>query len=140
MAANVNLLQTQAQCDEALDSLNREKRMYERRDYNQAYTDTEAADRATTTAAQLSKAEDDVTRYTTDVARTGLSASEMRTAQRALINATARRDRLRLTSEAVTGAAAYLADVDADQVDAQLATLQTAIAEVTAHRATVPAA
>jgi len=39
---------------------------------------------------------------------------------------------------AEAGPLAYLADVDADQVDAQIATLDAAIAAVTAHKNTLP--
>ncbi len=138
MPADVNLLTTKAECDQALDSLTKEKAAYQHRDDNQTYADGLATDRAATLAAQLAKATDDVTRYTADVARTGLTAAEMRTAQRALIAATARRDNLRLSNTAITGATAYLADVDADQVDAQIATLDAAIRAVTARKATLP--
>jgi len=39
---------------------------------------------------------------------------------------------------AEAGPLAYLADVDADQVDTQIATLDAAIAAVTAHKNTLP--
>ncbi|TYZ10575.1 hypothetical protein FY528_08910 [Hymenobacter lutimineralis] len=137
--ADVTVLKTYADCDAALASLRKEKATYAHRDYNQSYAETQASDRATTLAAQHAKALDDVTRYTTDVARTDLTKQELTTARRNLIAATARRDSLALSMEAVSGAEAYLADVDADQVDAQLSTLDAAIAAVTAHRATLSA-
>lgn len=139
MPANVSLLTTRAECDLTLASLTKEKAAYARRDYNQTYFDSAATDRATTTAAQLAKAKDDVTRYTADVARVGLTPAELRASQRALIAATARRDNLQLSNDTLTGDAAYLADVDADQVDAQLATLEAAMQAVTARRAALPA-
>ena len=139
MAADVSLLTTKAECEEALDSLTKEKATYAHRDYNQSYADGLATDRATTLTAQLGKATDDVTRYTADVARTGLTPVELRTAQRALIGAIARRDNLRLSTAAVSGPTAYLADVDADQVDAQVATLEKAIQAVTARKDALPA-
>jgi hypothetical protein len=138
MAADVNLLTTKAECDQALASLTKEKGSYEHRDYNQSYADTQATDRATTLTAQLAKAADDVTRYTADVARTGLTEVEKRASQRALIAATARHATLQLNSAAVTGPPAYLADVDADQVDAQIATLDAAIQAVTNRKAALP--
>jgi hypothetical protein len=138
MAADINLLTTQADCDQALASLTKEKGTYEHRDYNQSYADTQATDRATTVAAQLAKATDDVAHYTTEAARTGLTPAETRAARRALIAATARRDNLTLSSDSTTGSTAYLADVDADQIDAQIATLNTAIQAVTARKAALP--
>ena len=138
MAADVNLLTTKAECDQALASLTKEKGSYEHRDYNQSYADTQATDRATTLTAQLAKAADDVTRYTADVARTGLTEVEKRASQRALITATARHATLQLNNAAVTGPTAYLADVDADQVDAQIATLDAAIQAVTNRKAALP--
>ena len=139
MPADVTLLRTQAECDAALASLTKEQGTYAHRDYNQTYADGVATDRATTTTAQLAKATDDVAHYTSEVARTGLTRTEMNAARRALISATARRDNLQVSSEAVTGAAAYLSDVDADQVDAQIATLQAAINAVQARKAALPA-
>lgn len=138
MPADVTLLTTKAECDTALASLTKEKATYAHRDYNQTYADGVAADRATTTAASLAKATADVAHYTTEVARPGLSASELRAAQRSLNAAVYRRDNLTLTSGDLSGPTAYLTDVDADQVDAQLATLDAAIAAVTAHKATLP--
>ena len=138
MPADVTLLTTKAECDTALASLIKEKGTYEHRDYNQSYADTQATDRATTLAAQLAKAADDVTHYTAEAARTGLTESEKRAAQRALIAATARKANLALSTSAVTGPTAYLADVDADQVDAQIATLDAAIQAVTVRKAALP--
>jgi hypothetical protein len=137
--ADVRLLKTYADCDAALASLRKEKATYAHRDYNQSYSETQATDRAGTLAAQHAKALDDVTRYTEDVARTGLTKQQQTTARRNLIVASARRDSLALSMEAVSGAEAYLAGVDADQVDAQIATLDQAIQEVTDHKATLRA-
>ncbi|MBF9221060.1 hypothetical protein [Hymenobacter ruricola] len=135
--ANLNLLTTKAECDQALIGLTKERGAYAHRDSNDAYADGVATDRATTVAAQLAKATADVARYTTDVARPGLTPVELRTAKRALINATSRRDNLQLSSEATTGPTAFLAEVDDDQVDGQLAVLDKAIQDVTAHKDTL---
>jgi hypothetical protein len=139
LMADVKLLKTRVDCDAALASLRKEKATYAHRDYNQSYTETQATDRATTLAAQHAKALDDVARYTADVARTGLTKQEQTTARRNLITATARRDSLALSMEGVSGADAYLAGVDSDQVDAQIATLDAAIQEVLGHQATLSA-
>lgn len=138
MPANINFLTSKAECDVALTSLTKEKGSYEHRDYNQSYADSQATDRATTLTAQLGKATDDVAHYTTEVARTGLTEAESRVAQRALIAATARRANLALSTAAVSGPTAYLSDVDADQVVAQIATLDAAIQAVTARKVALP--
>ncbi len=138
MAANVALLTTRAECDQALAALTKERNTYAHRDYNQTYADAQAADRAGTVAAQLAKAQADVAHYTAEVARPGITPTELRAAKRSLIAATSRRDNLALSSETSSGPLAYLADVDADQVDAQIATLDAAIAAVTAHKNTLP--
>jgi len=133
------LLATRADCDTALASLTKEKAAYDRRDYNQTYADTAATDRAGTIATQLAKAIADVAHYTTEVARAGITDAELRTAKRALIAARGRRDNLELSGETTSGPLAYLADVDADQVDAQLATLEAAMQAVGARKAALPA-
>ena len=138
MPADVTLLTTRAACDQALVSLTKERGTYAHRDANQTYADAQATDRAGTIATQLTKATDDVAHYTAEVARPGLSDAELRSAKRSLIAATSRRDNLALSSETTSGPAAYLADVDADQVDAQIATLDSAIQAVTAHKNTLP--
>jgi hypothetical protein len=138
MPADVNLLTTKAECDQAFESLTKEKAAYQHRDTNQAYADGVATDRATTLTAQLAKATDDVAHYTAEVARPGLTPAQKTAAQRALIAATARQGNLQLSSAAVTGPTAYLADVDADQVDAQIATLDSALQAVSARKAALP--
>ncbi|MGI4870919.1 MAG: hypothetical protein ACRYFX_07045 [Janthinobacterium lividum] len=138
MPADVTLLTTKAECDVALASLTKERATYAHRDYNQTYADGVATDRATTTTAQLAKAQDDVAHYTAEVARPGLKDSEKRATQRSLNAAVYRRDNLLLSNAAVSGPTAYLTDVDADQVDGQIAVLDAAIAAVTARKAALP--
>ncbi|GAA4041660.1 hypothetical protein GCM10022409_29590 [Hymenobacter glaciei] len=139
MAASLATLTTRAECDEALKGLAAELATYQHHDYNTTYADGLAETRATTTAARLAKATDDVAHYTAEAARTGLTPVELRRAQGALITATAQRDRLALATTALTGAPAYLSDVDADQIDSQIAVLTAAQTAVTAHRPTLTA-
>ncbi|MDO7876994.1 hypothetical protein Q5H93_19770 [Hymenobacter sp. ASUV-10] len=139
MPANVNLLKTRAECDEALASLTREKASYDRSEYNDTYADNAAAYTASTNAKKLAKAEADVVRYTADVARTDISATELNAAKRSLIDAKARREKLQLSDPAATGPAAYLGEVNDDQTDKQLEVLQGAIDDVTAHKDTLSA-
>lgn len=139
MSANVNLLTTRAECDEALASLTREKASYDRSEYNDTYADNAAAYTASTNAKKLAKAEADVVRYTADAARTDVSPAELHAAKRALIDATARREKLLLSDPAATGPAAYLGEVNDDQNDGQLGILQGAIDDVKAHKDTLSA-
>ena len=135
MSASLSLLTIRAECDEALAGLAAELATYQHRDSNIAWADGQAGTRATTTAARLAKATDDVAHYTAEAARAGLTPAEKLRAQNSLITATAQRDRLTLATGAQTGAAAYLSDVD--QLDAQIATLTAAQTAVTAHKATL---
>ena len=137
MAASLSTLTTRAECDDALKGLTAELATYQHRDSNTTYADGLAQTRATTTAGRLAKATDDVAHYTIEAARAGLTPTELRRAQGALITATAQHGRLALATTAQTGSEAYLADVDADQIDAQIATLTAAKTGVTAHRATL---
>ena len=139
MAADVTLLKTKADCDVAVASLTKERGTYTHRDYNQSYSETQVAERATTVAAQLDKAIADVAHYTGEVARPGLTANELRAARRALITATARRDNLQLSSETVSGPDAYLDQVNGDQVDGQMAVLDQRIQDVLTHKDTLSA-
>ena len=136
MAASLSLLTTRAECDEVLAGLAAELATYQHRDSNISYADGQAATRATTVAARLAKAIDDVAHYTTEAARTGLTAAEKFRAENSLITAKTQRDRLTLTTGAQTGAAAFLTEVNGDQIDAQIAVLTTTQTAVTGHKAT----
>ena len=68
MPADITLLTTKADSDQALASLTKEKGTYEHRDYNQSYADGVATDRATTLTARLAKATDDVAHYIIEAA------------------------------------------------------------------------
>lgn len=139
MAADVTLLTTRAECDVALASLTQEKGSYVHRDTNRDYADTEADRRAKTRADQLAQAEKAVTYYTATAANLDLNDDDRFRAQNSLISATARRDKLKLSSKMATGPTAYLAEVDDDQIDGQIAVLDAAIQAVTAHKDTLPA-
>ena len=137
MPADVTLLKTKAECDQAVASLTKEKTAYQHRDSSQEYADTLATDRATTVSAQLTKAIDDVAHFTTEVARPGQTPVEIRAAKRGLIAATSRRDNLLLSSETTSGPEAFLGEVDADQVDGQITVLDQAILNVKNHKDTL---
>lgn len=139
MAANLSLLTTRAECDEALAGLAAELKTYQHRDSNISYADDQAQTKATTTAARLTKAIDDVTHYTAEAARAGLTVAEKFRADNSLITAKTQRDRLTLTTGAQTGSAAFLSEVDGDQIDAQIAVLLTTQTAVTNHKDTLSA-
>ena len=139
MAANLSLLTTRAECDEALAGLAAELKTYQHRDSNISFADDQAATRATTVAARLAKATDDVAHYTSEVARTGLSAAEKFRAENSLITANTQRARLTLTTGTQTGSVAFLSEVGGDQIDAQIAVLTTTQTAVTNHKATLSA-
>lgn len=136
MSASLSSLTTRAECDAALVLLAAKLAIFQHRDDNITFADDQATARASSTAARLAKAIDDVARYTADVARPGITAVEKLRAQNGLISATAQRDHLALATSAQTGADAYMVDVAADQVDSQIAVLTASQAAVTAHRAT----
>ena len=139
MAANLSLLTTRAECDEALAGLAAELKTYQHRDSNISYADDQAQTRATTTAARLAKATDDVAHYTAEVARTGLTAAEKFRAENSLITAKTQRERSALATGAQTGSVAFLSEVDGDQIDAQVDVLTRTQTAVTNHKATLPA-
>ena len=139
IAANISLFTTRAECDEVLAGLAAELKTYQHRDSNISYVDDQAETRATTTAARLAKAIDDVAHYTAEAARTGLIAAEKFRAENSLIAAKTQRDRLTLATGTQTGSAAFLSEVDGDQIDAQIAVLTTTQTAVTNHKATLPA-
>ncbi len=139
MPASLTTLTTRAQCDEALASLAAEVRTYQHRNTNLAFADETATLNQADTATQLAGATASVTFFTDSLARPNLPTAEKKRLESQLLTARYRFDRLTAQSGTQTGSAAYLADVDADQVAAQVAVLTAAQAAVTAHRATLPA-
>ena len=137
MTASLSLLTTRAECDEALASIAAKLAGYQHRDSNISWADDQAATRATTTAARLAKALDDVAHYTTEAARTGLTAAEKFRAENSLITAKAQRDRLTLAKGTQTGSVAFMSDVENDQNDAQIALLTATQTAVTNHKPTL---
>lgn len=127
------------ECTEALTSLQKELALYQHRDSNVVWADGQAADQAASRASRLAKATADVAHYTGEVARPGQTLVELTRNRKALISATAQRDVLTLDSAAQGGSVAYLTDVDADQLTAQVAVLTAAVQQVQARLAALPA-
>jgi hypothetical protein len=138
MALTLTLLTTKAECDEAFASLAAELDTYAQRDSNLDFADRQADRASTGAAAQLAGVTAEIAGLTAMLAVPGLSPAQRRTTESKLRRANDRKDNLTERGQARTGAAAFLAEVDAEQVAAQVATLTQAQAAVTAHRATLP--
>jgi hypothetical protein len=139
MAYDVNKLKTRAQCLEAKEKLEAELDGYQNRDNNLAFQDRRE-DRADASAStRLTKATERVTYLTDQLAKTDLSEKDRLRFQRELITANYQKDLLGLRSTSAGGVDEFLADVDSDQVDAQVALLTRAIADVQARHDALPA-
>ena len=139
MALNLQLLTTRAECDEALDNLAAELDGYQHRDGNLDYADRQAGRTATDVAGRLAGVQAEIDSYTTTLAQPNLPAAMRRQFDSKLRRATDRKDNLDERGQARTGAAAFLAGVDADQIAAQVTILTDAQRAVSAHKATLPA-
>ena len=139
MALTLSLLTTHAECDEALESLAAELDTYQQRDSNISFADRQAYRSTTTVSAQLAGVSAEIAGLEAMLATPGLSAAQQRSTSSKLRRANDRRDNLTERGQARTGAQAFLANVDSEQIDAQVATLTSAQSAVTAHRATLAA-
>ena len=139
MAYNVNTLKDRAQCLEAKASLEAEIDGYQNRDQNLDYQDRRE-DRADASAAtRLATAISQVSYLTEQLARPDLSAKDRRRYEDQLLTTNYQKARLQNRTADSGGAAAFLTEVDADQVDAQVALLSGAIAAVQARHDALPA-
>lgn len=139
MALNLNLLTTRAECDEALEDLAAELDTYQTRDANLGYADRQAGRTTTDVAVRLAAVGAEIAGLEAMLAVPGLTTAQQRTTTNKLRRANDRRDNLTERGQARSGAPAFLANVDADQIAAQVAVLTGAQTAVTNHRATLPA-
>ncbi len=139
MALDLTLLTTKAECDEVLSSLEAELDTYTHRDGNLDYADRQSGRINTDVAARLAGVNAEIAAYTAIAATPGLTPLMQKANASNLRRANDRKDNLSERGEKHTGSAAFLADVDADQIAAQVATLTAAQTAVTAHKATLPA-
>jgi|GEM_PF-4968284 len=130
MAYNVNTLKDRAQCLEAKASLEAEIDGYQDRREDRA--DASATTRLATATSQVSY-------LTEQLARPNLSAKDRRSYENQLLTANYQKARLQNRTADSGGAAAFLTEVDADQVDAQVALLSGAITAVQARHDALPA-
>jgi hypothetical protein len=138
MALPLALLTTKAECDEALASLAAELDGYQQRDSNLAFQGRETDRTGTEVAGLLAGVNGEIAGLQASLATPGLPAPLRKQYESKLRRANDRKDNLTERGQARTGAAAFLAEVDAEQVAAQVATLTQAQAAVAAHRATLP--
>ncbi|GAA4374900.1 hypothetical protein [Hymenobacter koreensis] len=139
MAYDVNTLKDRAQCLEAKASLEAEIDGYQNRDQNLAYQDRREDRAGASAASRLATATDRVNYLTEQLARPDLAAADRQRYDDQLLTANYQKARLTNRTANSGGTAAFLADVDADQVDAQVALLTGAIAAVQARHDALPA-
>ncbi|MBO2008139.1 hypothetical protein [Hymenobacter negativus] len=139
MALDLTKLTTRAECDEALESLEAELDTYQHRDDSLDYADRQAGRTSTSVTAQLAGVNAEIAGLEAMLAVPGLTAAQQRTTSGKLRRANDRKDNLTERGQARTGAVAFLADVDTEQVNAQVTVLTNAQTLVTAHKPTLPA-
>ena len=136
----VQLLITQAECDEALTSLNLELRVFTVNDQVLDLRADQASDRATDRATEVQNLTQEVADLTALVPTLTPGTPTHTYNSRRLRTASRRLEDLGLPSgTAARGPQAFLRAVDVRQVQVQVPELQAAIAEVTDHRATLRA-
>ena len=139
MALDPSLLTTRAECDTVLADLAAELDTYQQRDSNLDFADRRSARVQDDVTARLAGVDAEIAAYTAILATPNLTAALRQQNESKLRRANDRKDNLTERGSARTGAAAFLADVDAAQVAAQVATLTDAQAQVTTRRAALPA-
>ena len=138
MPLDLTLLTTKAECDTALADLIAELDTVQQRDSNLDYQDRQAGRSADDVAGRLAGVNAEIASYTATLAQAGIPDSLRRQTQSKLRKANDRKDNLTERGEARTGAAAFQANVDAEQVAAQVTVLTTAQTQVTARKAALP--
>jgi hypothetical protein len=139
MALNLSLLTTKAECDIVLDDVAAELDTYQQRDSTGNYQDRQATRAQSAVTALLAGVNAEITAYTNILATPGLTNQLRRLNQSKLRRANDRLENLTERTTARTGPAAFLGELDDEQVDAQVAVLTRAQSEVTDYKATLPA-
>ncbi|TGE20115.1 hypothetical protein [Hymenobacter elongatus] len=139
MALDLSILTTQAECGEVLDDLTAELASYQNRDTNLDYADTRSEQVKAKVKALLAGVEAEITAFTTILATADLPENVRKQNETKLRRATFRRANLNDQGSARSNAERFLAAVDAEQVDAQVAVLTSAQTKVTERRATLAA-
>ncbi|MBC8083637.1 MAG: hypothetical protein H7Z21_10530 [Hymenobacter sp.] len=139
MALDLTLLTTRAECDEALAGLAAELDVYGNRDTNLEFADRQSDRIQGTVSGRLLGVNALIDSYTATLGQANLPVNVRKSTEILLRRANFQKSNLGDRSAAQTGSAAFLADVDAEQVDAQVVVLTNAQTLVTAHKDTLPA-
>lgn len=134
MALDLTLLTTKAECDEALADLTAELETYQHRTDNLDYAGRQADRSQGDVTARLAGVQAEIDSYTAVLKVPNLSAVLRKQTESKLRRATDRKDNLSERGSTRTGSAALLAAVDSAQLDAQVAVLSDAIAQVTTRK------
>lgn len=139
MPLELSMLTTRAECDEVLDDLNAELDGYQQRTSNLGFAGRQADRTQADVSGQLAGVNAEIAAYTAILAAPDLTPTLRRQSESKLRKANDRKDNLGDRGSARSATARFLANVDAEQVTAQVAVLTNAKNQVTAHRATLPA-
>jgi chromosome segregation ATPase len=139
MTLDLTLLTTKAECDEALTELTAELEAYTNRTDNLDYAGRQADRAQSDVSARLAGVQAEIDSYTAMLQVPGLSVALKKQTESKLRRATDRKDNLAERGSARTGADAFLAAVDAEQLAAQVATLTAAQQAVATRKAALPA-
>ena len=132
-------LTDRAMCDAALAEVNFELKTFATRDANLELADDRADRSQTSTAAQLAKVNAKIATQDILLATPGLDAETLETAGDERAALLVQQKRLTKRGQQSSGVSRFLADVDAQQIADQVATLTAVRDGITAHRATLPA-
>lgn len=127
MAFNVNLLKNRPQCLAAKAALEAELDAYTNKDQNLDFQDRKDDRSETSVAQRLATAISQLAYATQELARPDLSDTDRKRYKGQQLTTRHQKERLENQAEEEGGTAAFLADVDADQVDLQVTLLTTAI-------------
>ncbi|GAA4045989.1 hypothetical protein GCM10022409_35050 [Hymenobacter glaciei] len=139
MAFDVNLLKTRSQCIAAKNSLEAELDSYSVRNTNLDFRDRQAERSETSVASRLATATSQLAYATQELARPDLSDVDRKRYKAQQMTARHQKERLESQAEEEGGTTAFLADVNADQVDGQVAILTAAIAATQTRHDALPA-
>ena len=132
-------LTTRAECDTATAEIDFELKTFTIRDASIDLADERADRTKASTTSQLAKIDAKIASNTALLAVPSIDADTRETATDELAAYQVRRTALAKRNRLATGVTQFLADVDAEQVATQVATLTTIKAGIVAHRATLPA-
>lgn len=138
MALDLTPLTTKAECDEALASLTAELDGYQQRDSRLAYQDRQTDRTSTGLTGQLAGVNGEIAGLQAALATPGLPANMRKQYENKLRRANDYKDNLNERGSTRTGSAAVLTAVDNAQLDAQVAILTDAIAQVEARKGQLP--